>query len=95
MAAAGFLTAFGVMVVVLFAMFNESLYALGWRGGEYATLFLVVTFASLVGGAFLRTRPEWRSFGKGLIVAGVAGLVIMVGAMFLAGYAFSKWNSVS
>ncbi|MFF5992403.1 hypothetical protein [Prauserella flavalba] len=77
-ALAGFLVPLVLLALVVLGFQQRLLWDLGWRGGEYAQVFLGVVFVSVVAGTVLRAarpRPPWRSFGTGLVLAGTLGAV--------------------
>ncbi|MGW5055319.1 hypothetical protein [Actinokineospora sp. NPDC004072] len=88
-AAAGFLAAVGLLALTVLA-FRADLVA-GWRGGEYATLFLGVAMGSLLLGAGLRLgRPRWASFGSGLLIGGALGVVSAIAVVVAIAVAWSR-----
>ncbi|TKG72857.1 hypothetical protein [Prauserella endophytica] len=80
-ALAGFLVPIVLLSVVVLGFRQRLFWDLGWRGGEYAQVFLGVVLAAVLAGIVLkaaRPRPPWRSFGTGLILAGTLGTVSAV-----------------
>ena len=87
---AGYVAGLLPLAAILVVFRGGSLHGAGWRGGQYAQAFVVVTFVALVAGAAVRARdPRWRPFGTGLILAGVTGLLLIAVAVGLLVYALS------
>jgi hypothetical protein len=77
----GFFVSLVLFVLVKVAYDHEWFAGLGWRGGEYAYLFIGVVLATPVVGLLVRAvldRSSWRSLGTGMVIGGTIGLVILL-----------------
>src|SRR5882724_11161780 len=77
----GFLVTLALFVSVERASEHGWFAGLGWRGGEYAYLFIGVVLGSLVVGGVIRgalARSSWRSLGSGMLIGGTIGLAGLV-----------------
>ena len=83
------------LIAIIAAFQKRALDGVGWRGGQYAEAFLAVTTCAIMAGAVLRARqPDstWRSFGLGMILAGVTGTVMVAIILTLVGSALSHFS---
>jgi hypothetical protein len=93
-ALAGFVPPFALLLAVMRAYQAEYFADLGWHGGEYAYAFIGVAAASVVVGLVLKfLRPPWNSAGTGMVLAGTAGVVIVIVVIALVLVALSQWGS--
>jgi hypothetical protein len=97
-AMAGYAVMLLPLLGLVVAFHNRAFESLGWRGGQYSQAYLATVAFALLAGARLRIREPgspWRSFGHGMILAGVTGLILMVVIVVLLGRALSGYTFVS
>ncbi|MBG0561660.1 hypothetical protein [Actinoplanes aureus] len=82
-AIAGFGTAVGVLLSAVLVFAVDVFEGRGWRDGEYVYLFVVFSVAALVLGGLLAVLPQWRSFGKGLAMGGLVGVLVILAGIVL------------
>ncbi|WP_143116076.1 hypothetical protein [Lentzea xinjiangensis] len=93
-ATAGFATTTVLLALTAAAYLNDSLEAFGWQGGEYAYAFVLIALGSALAGGVVKAlapRP-WRPAGSGLLVAGGAGVAVVVLLVALFVWAVANWN---
>lgn len=93
---AGSLFSLALLALITFAYRNDSFAAIGWRGGEYALAFVFTALGSIVAGAVVRltAAAPWRSIGSGLILAGSAGLLVVMALVVLFLVAFANLGTL-
>jgi hypothetical protein len=77
----GVLVSLALFVLVKLAYDFGWFAGLGWRGGEYAYLFVGVVLGTPVVGLLVRAaldRSSWRSLGTGMLIGGTIGFVILI-----------------
>ncbi|WP_158853570.1 hypothetical protein [Saccharothrix deserti] len=93
---AGFLVPCVLLSAVMLGYRSGYLAALGWRGGEYAYAFIGVAVGAVLVGCLLKlVRPPWNSFGTGMILGGVLGVLSTIAIFVLVMIALSRWGGVS
>lgn len=88
---AGFLVPSALLAFLALAYWQQYFAGLGWRGGEYAHAFIGVAVGAVLLGCLLKLlRPPWNSFGSGLVVGGLLGIVAVIAIVVLFLVAVSR-----
>lgn len=91
-ALSGFLIPLALLALAMYVYVTDSFESIGWRGGEYAYSFMWIALGSVVIGAVVRLAAPapWRSVGSGMMLAGSAGVLVVIALFVLIMVSFSK-----
>ncbi|MET9225443.1 hypothetical protein [Lentzea sp. NPDC003310] len=90
----GFATTAVLLVLTVVAFLTNALRPLGWQGGEYAYSFVWIALGSAIAGLAVRVAAPapWRSAGKGMAIAGTAGVVVVITLIVAFIWAWSSFS---
>ncbi|MFJ5984647.1 hypothetical protein [Lentzea sp. NPDC092896] len=89
-ALAGFTATAALLVLTFAALVTNALLPLGWQGPEYLVAFFCIALGSAIAGPVVkRAAPvPWRPAGSGMLLAGLAGLGLLVALVALIYWGF-------